>query len=120
LSALLLNIKEEHTAIAPVLRIAVWNWIDQYPDEFNESTRMRGAMEGAPERMFDLLFMLSTTPESNRQTWPALAMLNAISSDRLSPDLRPAISSRAKAARPVCGGLSLLMHLLIFRPGCKV
>ncbi|KAF7352222.1 hypothetical protein MVEN_01185600 [Mycena venus] len=82
LSGILLNIKEEHTAIAPVLRVAVWNWVNQYPDEFNETLRARGAMEGAPERMFDLLYMLSETPDSNKRTWPGLAMLNSISPDR--------------------------------------
>ncbi|KAJ7458402.1 hypothetical protein B0H11DRAFT_187286 [Mycena galericulata] len=100
LSALLLNIKEEHTAIVPVLRVAVWNWIDHYPDEFNEAIRVRGGLEGAPERMFDLLYQMSTTTESQKASWPALGILNAISSDRLSPDLLQHTSSRAKAARP--------------------
>lgn len=99
LSALMLNIKDEHTAIAPVLRIAVWNWIDQYPDEFNDALRVRGAMDGAPERMFDLLYMLSSTAETQKTVWPTLAILNAISSDRLSPDLMQP-KNRAKAARP--------------------
>ncbi|KAJ7094350.1 hypothetical protein C8R44DRAFT_384405 [Mycena epipterygia] len=103
LSALLLNLKEEHTAIAPVLRVAVWNWIDQYPMEFNETMRIRGALEGAPERMFDLLYMMSNTMESQKITWPALSIINAISSDRLAPDLirySNTSTSRAKAARP--------------------
>ncbi|KAJ6460124.1 hypothetical protein C8R47DRAFT_1161242 [Mycena vitilis] len=100
LSGLLLNIKEEHAALAPVLRVAVWNWVDHHPEEFNEMLRTRGSMEGAPERMFDLLFMLSTTQDSNRRTWPTLAVLNAISADRTSPDLRPETASRAKASRP--------------------
>lgn len=67
--------------------------------------RIRGALEGAPERMFDLLYMLSSTTESQKITWPALAILNAISSDRLAPDLIRYTSensmNRAKAARPV-------------------
>ncbi|KAJ7181585.1 hypothetical protein C8R43DRAFT_1229418 [Mycena crocata] len=101
LSALLLNLKEEHTAIAPVLRVAIWNWIEQYPDEFNDSIRVRGGMEGAPERMFDLLYMMSNTTEEQKSTWPTLSMLKTISSDRLSSDLhQPTTSSRAKAARP--------------------
>jgi neurofibromin 1 len=100
----LLTIKEEHTTIASVLRVAVWNWVTQHADEFNDTLRTRGAMDGAPERMFDLLYRLSNTPESNRRTWPGLAMLNCISPDRVSPDLRQpgASNSRAKAARPVC------------------
>ncbi|KAJ7167823.1 hypothetical protein C8R46DRAFT_1350755 [Mycena filopes] len=100
LSALILILKEEHMSIAPVLRVAVWNWIEQYPEEFNETLRTRGTMEGAPERMFDLLYMLSTTPESQKCTWPALTMLIVISPDRIPPDLKPASSSRSKASRP--------------------
>ncbi|KAJ6587786.1 hypothetical protein B0H10DRAFT_2233906 [Mycena sp. CBHHK59/15] len=101
LSSLLLNMKEEHTALAPALRVAVWNWIDQYPEEFNEAARMRGGMEGGPERVFDLLYPLSKTTESQKIVWPALAIINAISSDRLSPDLiqHPA-ATRAKTSRP--------------------
>ncbi|KAJ6540091.1 hypothetical protein B0H10DRAFT_2170598 [Mycena sp. CBHHK59/15] len=97
----LLNMKEEHTALAPALRVAVWNWIDQYPEEFNEAARMRGGMEGGPERVFDLLYPLSKTTESQKIVWPALAIINAISSDRLSPDLiqHPA-ATRAKTSRP--------------------
>lgn len=79
----------------------MWNWIDQYPDEFNEAIRVRGAMEGAPERTFDMLYQMSTTTELQKATWPTLAILNAISSDRLSPDLMQHSSNRAKAARPV-------------------
>ncbi|KAJ6532260.1 hypothetical protein DFH09DRAFT_1370329 [Mycena vulgaris] len=100
LYALLPNIKDQYTALAPVLRVAVWNWIDQYPDEFNEAIRVRGGMEGAPERMFDLLYTMSNTPETHKTNWPTLAILNAISSDRLSPDLLRPTSNRAKAARP--------------------
>ncbi|KAJ7055100.1 hypothetical protein C8F01DRAFT_470816 [Mycena amicta] len=103
LAALLLNIKEEHQSIAPVLRTAIWNWIDQRPEEFNEAVRTRGALEGVPERMFDLLYKLCSTPESQtqKQTWPTLAILNSISSDRLASDLmNQTTSTRAKAGRP--------------------
>ncbi|KAF8207849.1 hypothetical protein K438DRAFT_2013261 [Mycena galopus ATCC 62051] len=100
LSGILLSIKEEHTAIAPVLRVAIWNWVNQHPDEFNETVRMRGSMEGAPERVFDMLYMLSTTPDSQRRTWPALALLNCLSPDRVGVDFRGANATRGKNARP--------------------
>ncbi|KAF7329572.1 Ras-GAP domain-containing protein [Mycena kentingensis (nom. inval.)] len=104
LAGLLLNIKEEHQAIAPVLRTAVWNWIEQSPDEFNDTIRTRGAFEGVPERLFDVLYKLCSTPESQtqRQTWPTLALLNSISSDRLASDLMNMNmpNSRAKTSRP--------------------
>jgi neurofibromin 1 len=97
--------KEETTSLAPALRVAVWNWVDQYPEEFNEAMRTRGGMEGAPERVFDLLFPLTNSVETNKVVWPTLAILNAISSDRLSPDLvQRSASSRAKSARPVRRG----------------
>ncbi|KAF7335246.1 hypothetical protein MSAN_02335100 [Mycena sanguinolenta] len=99
LCGILLNIKEEHVVIAPILRVAIWNWVNKHPDEFNESIRTRGAMEGSPERLFDLLYMLSITPESHKRTWPALALLNSISPDRVSPDLRQS-GNRGKTARP--------------------
>ncbi|KAJ6515229.1 hypothetical protein C8R45DRAFT_1049017 [Mycena sanguinolenta] len=99
LCGILLNIKEEHAVIAPILRVAIWNWVNKHPDEFNESIRTRGAMEGSPERLFDLLYMLSTAPESHKRTWPALALLNSISPDRVSPDLRQT-GNRGKTARP--------------------
>ncbi|KAF7293793.1 Ras-GAP domain-containing protein [Mycena chlorophos] len=106
LSALLLTIKEAHQPIAPVLCIAIWNWIDQFLDEFNETIRARRALEGVPERMLDLLYKLNSTPESQtqKQTWPTLGLLNSISSDRLASDLlgqvQAGTGTRGKAARP--------------------
>ncbi|KAJ7620066.1 hypothetical protein FB45DRAFT_146957 [Roridomyces roridus] len=96
LSALLLNLKEDHMAIAPVLRVALWNWIDQYPEEFNDAMRTKGAMEGSPERTFDLLYQMSTTPESNKAVWPTLAILQSICSDRVSPELLTPSAARQK------------------------
>jgi hypothetical protein len=76
---------EAQRAIAMHLRSAVFNWIDIFPDEYNEAIRTRGRTEGAPERVFDLLYTL-LTPGTERIFWPPLAMLNCTSADRIDPN----------------------------------
>lgn len=86
LSSLLVNMKKEsQMAIAVHLRAAVWNWIDIFPHEFNEAIRTRGKTEGAPERVFDLLYSM-VPAGSEKVFWPTLTILNCITSDRISPD----------------------------------
>ncbi|CAA7259350.1 unnamed protein product [Cyclocybe aegerita] len=88
LSSLLVNMrKEAQLAIAVHLRSAVWNWIDIFPSEFNEAIRTRGKTEGAPERVFDLLYSL-VPPGSEKIFWPTLTILNCITSDRISADFQ--------------------------------
>jgi hypothetical protein len=88
LSSLLVNMKKEsQLAIAVHLRAAVWNWIDIFPHEFNEAIRTRGKTEGAPERVFDLLYSMVPTG-SEKVFWPTLTILNCITSDRISPDFQ--------------------------------
>ncbi|KAJ2930404.1 hypothetical protein H1R20_g6694, partial [Candolleomyces eurysporus] len=90
LSSLLVNMgKESQLAIAMSLRTAVWNWIDRFPQEFNEAIRTRGRMEGAPERVFDLLFSI-TSAGHERIFWPCLTMLTAITHERISSDFQTA------------------------------
>ena len=79
--------KESQLAIAVHLRAAVWNWIDIFPHEFNEAIRTRGKMEGAPERVFDLLYSMVPTG-SEKIFWPTLIILNCITFDRISPDFQ--------------------------------
>jgi hypothetical protein len=73
-------------AAARPLRRAVWNWIDLFPDEFNEALRYRGRMEGTPERTFDLLYEQQQGTE--KALWPSLTILNCISSERLGLDFQ--------------------------------
>lgn len=87
LSSLLVNMKREaQAAVAVPLRKAVWNWIDLYPDEFNEAIRSRGRMEGAPERTFDLLYTAQHNIE--KELWPTLTILVCISAERISSDFQ--------------------------------
>lgn len=86
LSSLLLNMKPEaQLAVAIPLRAAIWNWIDLYPEEFNETLRYHRRMDGAPERVFDILW---DSYEMNHKPgiWPTLSALSCISTDRLKTD----------------------------------
>ncbi|EIW76207.1 hypothetical protein CONPUDRAFT_64047 [Coniophora puteana RWD-64-598 SS2] len=86
LSSLLVNMKREaQAAVAIPLRMAIWNWIDIFPDEFNETIRTRGRLDGAPERVFDLLHS-ALEPGRERTLWPTLTILACLSSDRLTSD----------------------------------
>ncbi|TRM67484.1 hypothetical protein BD626DRAFT_544948 [Schizophyllum amplum] len=100
LSSLLVNMKQEHQlAIAVPLRTAIWNWIRLFPGEFNESIRQRGKLEGAPERVFDLLYT-KNQGGVERSIWPTLLILNCITSDRLMPELSDMRSvGRGKSTR---------------------
>jgi hypothetical protein len=87
LSSLLVNMKPDvQAAIAIPLRTAVWNWIEIFPSEFNDAIRSRGRMEGAPERVFDLLYQSQAGRE--KFSWPALMVLNCISAERISSDFQ--------------------------------
>ncbi|KAI6003613.1 hypothetical protein EDD15DRAFT_2567619 [Pisolithus albus] len=84
LSSLLVNMKKQaQAAVAIPLRMALWNWIDLYPQEFNEAVRSRGRLEGAPERVFDLLYM-ANEPGRERALWPTLTILACLSPERVS------------------------------------
>lgn len=70
-------------AIAVHLRSAIWNWIDVFPSEFNDTVRVKGKTEGTPERVFDLLYS-AVHAGSEMIFWPTLTILNCISPDRVS------------------------------------
>jgi hypothetical protein len=78
--------REVQVGVSIPLRGAIWNWIEIFPAEFNDAIRNRGRMEGAPERVFDLLYMCQTGNE--KVLWPTLTALNCISSDRFSSDFQ--------------------------------
>ena len=95
LSSLLVNMKKEaQAAVAIPLRMAVWNWIDLYPQEYNEAVRCRGKLEGAPERVFDLLYV-ANEPGRERALWPTLTILACLSPDRVSLEYQTRGHSRA-------------------------
>lgn len=97
--------RESQIAIAIPLRAAVWNWITTFPAEFNEAIRVRGKTEGAPERVFDLLYSMNLTSDE-RVFWPTLTILNCTTLDRLSSDFQTQFSGPTKTARKVTPILS--------------
>ncbi|KAG2156346.1 hypothetical protein DEU56DRAFT_231415 [Suillus clintonianus] len=95
LSSLLVNMKRQaQTAVAIPLRMAIWNWIEMCPQEFNEAVRSRGRLEGAPERVFDLLHS-ANEPGRERALWPTLTVLACLAAERLSPDYQIDVESRS-------------------------
>ena len=103
--------RESQISIAVPLRSAVWNWIITFPSEFNEAIRVRGRTEGAPERVFDLLYSMNLTNDE-RIFWPMLAVLNCISSERLSSEFQMSYSGPTKPARKVNISCSCLQRII--------
>ncbi|KAG1752509.1 uncharacterized protein EDB91DRAFT_1102988 [Suillus paluster] len=95
LSSLLVNMKRQaQAAVAIPLRMAIWNWIEMCPQEYNEAVRSRGRLEGAPERVFDLLHS-ANEPGRERALWPTLTVLACLAAERLSPDYQVDVESRS-------------------------
>ncbi|KAG5648701.1 hypothetical protein DXG03_000048 [Asterophora parasitica] len=105
LSSLLVSMgREAQVAIAVPLRSAVWNWITAFPHEFNDAirpttSRGKGAKtEGAPERVFDLLY--SMNPANDEKVfWPTLTILNCITADRMAADFQLTLAGETKPNR---------------------
>lgn len=101
LSSLLVNMKKEaQAAVAIPLRMALWNWIDLYPQEYNEAVRSRGKLEGAPERVFDLLYV-ANEPGRERALWPTLTILACLSPDRVSQEYQTRGHSHTTQFSPI-------------------
>ncbi|KIO22012.1 hypothetical protein M407DRAFT_28426 [Tulasnella calospora MUT 4182] len=83
LSSLLVNMKREaQGAVSIALRTALWNWIEYFPNEYFDIFKGVRRLEGAPERVFDMLFNM-TENQSKRAFWPTLTVLLAASPERL-------------------------------------
>jgi hypothetical protein len=78
--------RESQLAAATYLRSAIWNWIDLFPREFNKAVRVRGKMEGAPERVFDLLSS-NITSGQEKIYWPTLTILLCCTFDKIRGEL---------------------------------
>jgi len=86
LSSLLVNMRQTaQMAVAVPLRTAIWNWIEASPADFNDVIRSKGRLEGAPERVFDLLHAMNQSG-NERELWPTLTILHCITSERLTSD----------------------------------
>lgn len=83
LSSLLVNMSRAfQVAVSVPLRTAVWNWVENHPEEFNDALLHHRRLEGAPERVFDILYQLVDASDK-AAVWPALTALMCISSDRI-------------------------------------
>ncbi|TDL29911.1 hypothetical protein BD410DRAFT_780416, partial [Rickenella mellea] len=83
LSSLLVNMsRDAQAAVAMALRKAIWNWIDNFPNEYNDVVNGSRRLDGAPERLFDLFFQISEAGNKSA-IWPAMSLLMVTSHDRL-------------------------------------
>ncbi|KAG9027475.1 Ras GTPase activating protein ira2 [Tulasnella sp. JGI-2019a] len=83
LSSLLVNMKREaQGAVSIALRTALWNWIEYFPKEYLDIFKGTRRLEGAPERVFDMLSSM-TESQGKRAFWPTLTVLLAASPERL-------------------------------------
>lgn len=78
---------EAQLSVSIPLRCAIWNWVEYFPEEFQESLKIRVRGENAPERVYDVLH--TKDAEKNPLLWPTLTALMCISSvDRISSEFR--------------------------------
>ncbi|GJJ07052.1 hypothetical protein Clacol_001251 [Clathrus columnatus] len=84
LPSLLINMKpDSQCAIAVVLRLVVWKWINDFGEEYEDVIQSpRRRLDGLPERVYDILSQL-TTNANKHIFWPTLSLLLAISPERL-------------------------------------
>ncbi|TFK43927.1 hypothetical protein BDQ12DRAFT_702865 [Crucibulum laeve] len=110
LSSLLVSMdKEAQSAIVVPMRAAIWNWIDLFPGEFNDAIRTRGRTEGAPERLFDLLYSMNPTG-NERIFWPTLSILNCMTTDRISADFSQYTIAQKTSRKDVKFGEDVFRH----------
>ena len=111
LSSLLVNMKREAKAsVAVPLRTAIWNWIDLFPLEYNAALGKHRQLEGAPERVFDLLWDIADLANA-RAIWPTLAALCCISAERTRME-----SQRPGGDRPGGGPKTNWQKVILFCP----
>jgi hypothetical protein len=77
--------RDAQIVLARPLAAAIWHWIDLYPDEFADAISGPRRLEGAPERVSDLINK-HMQPESKHLLWPTLTVLMCISFERLKQD----------------------------------
>jgi hypothetical protein len=74
--------------------MAIWNWIEMCPQEYNEAVRSRGKLEGAPERVFDLLHS-ANEPGREHALGPMLIIFAFLAAECLSPDYQIDVESHS-------------------------
>ncbi|RPD66792.1 hypothetical protein L226DRAFT_452976 [Lentinus tigrinus ALCF2SS1-7] len=95
LSSSLINLKKDaQIPVSIALRTAIWNWIELCPDEYNDALFSHRRLEGAPERVFDLLYDLQESSRDKAGAWPTLAVLLCISHDRLKGEFETSLGQK--------------------------
>lgn len=108
--------RDAQVAIAVPVRMAVWNWIDLYPEEFNDAICSHRRLDGAPERVFDALYERDDGGNNKTNIWPALAALMSISPDRIKTEYETNTVGLSKNNRKVSSTEALLLELLLLSP----
>lgn len=93
---------ESHTALSLALCSAVWNWINVFPQEFCAVITGTMKLEGAPERVYDSLYLLAgSVSEGVDQSafWPTMSVLLAVSPIRLGQAIYGSIEKQFKRVR---------------------
>jgi neurofibromin 1 len=93
---------ESQSAVALALRSALWNWFDVFPKEYCDAALNPRRLEGASERVFDVLMQM-TDESRKRPFWPTLTVLMCTSPERLK-QAEAALSGAAttKSTKKVC------------------
>ena len=100
-SIVFLNVKRPaQVIIAGVLRKAIWNWIDVYPEEYQTLVELGRPLEGGPDALFDLLHAMSEHSSASsahrlKTMYPLMAMLLVISPDSSKRSISPDSSKRS-------------------------
>ncbi|KAF4620069.1 hypothetical protein D9613_004830 [Agrocybe pediades] len=95
LSSLLIEMKEEtQCAVAVHLRTAIWNWIDIFPEEYNDVVTNRGWTDTGPERAFDALYPVASRTDKEGMYWPTLIILHCLTADRITAGLNYSATGR--------------------------
>lgn len=83
-SSLIVGVKDKSKlVIANAVRQAIWNWIEVLPNEYADLLAGRRSLDGAPERLFDMLYAQTERDNKQRSFWSTLTILLAISPERL-------------------------------------
>jgi neurofibromin 1 len=101
LSSLGVNMKRDaQAAVAISLRRAIWNWMETFPHEYQEVIEGTRKLDGAPERVFDLLYV--SVDEGNKKImWPMLTALMVLSYDRSKQLAMSYSRERTKSSKKV-------------------
>ncbi|KNC49089.1 neurofibromatosis type 1 [Thecamonas trahens ATCC 50062] len=97
LSRSLSSFKKNSTQIvATSLRVAIWNWINQYPLEFVLLCQSGHRMRGNPDVLFDIFYALADNTKRKVAYWPLMTMLLVLCPDHFLK----AVSPQEKAGKP--------------------